>query len=402
MISLIRVLILLELILLPLLPATSQFGYEHIKILFFIFSTSLMVFIWMVLLLQGRLKVYWTIIKLLSFLFVTILLVSSIIALDPLASITGRDPYYQGWVVYGYLFLLSLVISTVGVDLKQLSLVFVSSSLLVSVVALRQWIELSVFHLQIPNYAGRVVSTFGQPNFYAGFLLFSLPFLYKLYQDSKKWWFLVGILVTGLGILSSQSRIAIIMVVILAIFSILRPLKNKLIVLFGGTILFIILLVMAGWYEKVYQQEFIEPNSQQWLIDNAPEKRIFIWPIVVEGIGKSWLFGYGLENLNPVFDKYLKFHGDRTPAYYGIKNLVVDRSHNYMLDLLVFTGVIGLIIWLLLVFRVLFVAKSNPLLFSGLVIYLVWVQLQNQSVAHLIYFWLLVGLTDGKVVDKRE
>ena len=36
---------------------------------------------------------------------------------------------------------------------------------------------------------------------------------------------------------------------------------------------------------------------------------------------------------------------------------------------------------------------KNVLVFS-LVLYLIWIQFQNQSVVHLIYFWLLVGMVD--------
>ena len=41
--------------------------------------------------------------------------------------------------------------------------------------------------------------------------------------------------------------------------------------------------------------------------------------------------------------------------------------------------------------------KSWPI-FASLILYLIWVQFQNQSIIHLIYFWLLAGIIDPDLV----
>jgi len=54
---------------------------------------------------------------------------------------------------------------------------------------------------------------------------------------------------------------------------------------------------------------------------------------------------------------------------------------NYTLDLLMFSGGLGFISWLLLITIVL---RKNirPLLLAGFIIYLIWIQLQIQSIVH--------------------
>lgn len=116
-----------------------------------------------------------------------------------------------------------------------------------------------------------------------------------------------------------------------------------------------------------------------------PEKRIYIWPVVGELITEKPLLGYGLENLRTVFPTA------DLASFHGIKNLQVDRAHNYILDLLFFSGSLGFLLWLWMVILLSRRAKSD-LLLSALVLYLVWALFQNQSVVELIYFWMLVGV----------
>jgi len=166
-----KTILLLIIFLIPLFGAVKSFGYEQIKILFFILSVSLIGFLWIL----RKPAIKWNAVKTYSALLVVVLF---------LTSVFGREPYFQGWVLYAYLCLFSLLVSQAQIKLEKWALVLCSSAFIVSLLAVKDWVLLNIFSQSVPVYAGRVVSTFGQPNFYAGFLLLSLPFSYYLFKTS--------------------------------------------------------------------------------------------------------------------------------------------------------------------------------------------------------------------------
>ena len=379
----------------PLVGFQPNLGYEGAKVFFFYLSLSVCALLWFILSFKNPLKISNSLIFKLSSLFLLSIMITSLVGIDPKASLIGKYPYYQGFILYAFLFFFYILISSLRVKLKDIAIALSASASLVSLLAIGQWVSLHLLHMNIPTYAGRVVSTFGQPNLYSGFVLFSLPFLFILSKDKKlRWWVLAGATVSFLAILISQSRAAILilcLILLLYLASRLR-IKKMMIISLSAAVIFITafsLTISSG----LFWEEVIMPGGNKWLIDNSPEKRVIIWPIIADFITKRPIQGYGLENLITTFPTYQRFHGDRSPAYYGIKNLVVDRSHNYSLDLLFFSGIFGFLVWILLIGLLFKKVKSKVLLVS-LIVYLIWIQLQIQSVVHLIYFWLLVGLID--------
>lgn len=398
--------LLLSLFLIPLFGAIGDFGYEQIKILFFIVSTTLIAIVW--LLKKPKLK--WTLIKAIAFIFIFVLFVTSVFGADRTASFIGREPYFQGWVVYAYLFVFSIVITSLDIKLRTYALVLSSSAIIVSLLGVVDWVLSNFFSMEVPTYAGRVVSTFGQPNFYAGFLLLTLPFSYFLIRSTNKkisYFGIVSGLISFAGIFVSFSRSAILLaliLLILALFSFLssprmRGSINNIISwipAFAG--MTVLVLALVG-------NEFIKPleTKNPDLTKDSVEKRAYIWPQAVTIAWQRPFSGYGLENISQAFNNYFVVNKHSlfeenlniSPVLISLKELNIDRSHNYLLDLLLFSGILGLSGWLGFIW-VLFGRARNVLLVS-LITYLVWTQFQNQSIVHLIYFWLLVGLIDRKL-----
>lgn len=402
MTNLVKLLILLELIILPVIPTTAGFGYEYIKVIFFIFINCLIGFLWVVLLTRRELTISWTKVKLLSLLFIVALLISSLAGVEPSFSLTGRAPYYQGWVVYVYCFLLALIISSLKFNLSELSVGFLTPSLFVAILAIRQWVQLNILHLAIPAYAGRVISTFGQPNFYAGFLILSLPLIWLNRDKNFRVWRWLGAVLSATAVILSQSRLAIglllLLVFALLLFKLKRKVKTPFLIILT---LFMLIPALLIGQSRLYTKEG-NVTTRFGTIDYSPQKRLLIWPVILDLAARRPLFGYGLENIGTVFGTNLhpetpgKFP---TNALVDLKNLYVDRSHNYLLDLLMFSGAAGLLAWLFIVGFLLLKAKG--VLKAGLAVYLIFSLFQNQSVVHLIYFWLILGLVD-KTIDKGE
>ena len=429
-----KILLLLNLFLIPLLGSTGDFGYEQIKVVFFIVSITLIGFVWVF----GKHKLKWNPIKIASSIFILTLFLTSILGINSRVSFLGNDPYFQGWVVYAYLFLFSFLISVSKLKLKLIALTLSFGSLFVALVAIKDWVLLTFFNSPVPTYAGRVVSSFGQPNFYAGFLLLTLPFSYYLFKGSTGisqghslstqgvtlyklsfFGFFSG-LISVAGIFVSYSRSAILLSLILLILGLIDQLKIKFrlglaVFMVIGVSILIALKLSSG----IMGNEVVKPvlTTNPDLTKEPVEKRVYIWPVALQITLQKPLTGYGLENISQAFSVYFQENKHPlfeenlqiSPVLISLKDLNIDRSHNYLLDLLLFSGLLGLLGWLGLLgvlFKKLgqtYHARGKFVLIVSLVTYLVWIQFQNQSIVHLIYFWLLVGLTDldvDKAADK--
>ncbi len=411
--SLVKTLLLFVIFLIPLLGASNAFGYEQIKVIFFIFSTSLAGFIWLL----GKPELKWSLVKIVSLVFILILLVASILGMDLRQSFLGSDPYFQGWLIYAYLGLFSVLVASSKISVRDYASVLVLSGSLVSVCAIRQWVAIDFFQAPIPTYAGRVVSTFGQPNFYAGFLVLTLPFSYFLFKNENKKLRMLGWgsgIISLVGILVSFSRSTILLALMLLILGLIDQLKIKLrasLVVLGVVFIsiFLALKFSSGIVGNEVSQPFQTRNPD--LTRESVEKRVYIWPEAAKIAWQKPFLGYGLENIGSSFSRYFTENKHALfeenlniqPVLISLKELSIDRSHNYFLDLLLFSGFPGLLAWLILVGVLFWKLKQNTkyttivgrnVLLVSLIVYVIWIQFQNQSIAHLIYFWLLVGLID--------
>lgn len=400
MLRLIKAILLFAVFLTPLLQAKHPFGYEQMKVLFFMSALILCVVLLFVYSLKSSNNVFLRLkfIDKKALLFIILLFVASIFGINPVASIFGIPSYYQGFILYLFLFIFYMLIKIIKISTKDYALTLSLSSLVVSFDASLEWIQLHVFHLAIPTYNERVVSTFGQPNLYSGFLLLTLPFSVFLFSISKKSLkIIMGIIIfINIGaIVISESRASIILLILLFAFYLFKLGKRfgvflKLTIIFTlfSSVLFAFIIL-----PRLIVREIIDPLNGQWVKKNAPEKRILIWQVAVKQILSDPLLGYGLESFRNVYKDYFNKSSETyDKAFQNRKNLVVDRAHNYILDLFVFSGV-GAIIWISLILSLSGRAKSS-LFFISLLLYVVWVQIQIQSVVHLIYFWALTALIE--------
>ncbi|MDO8638935.1 MAG: O-antigen ligase family protein, partial [Candidatus Daviesbacteria bacterium] len=357
-----KVILLLIIFLTPLLTPFADFGYEQVKVLFFIFMITLAGFIWISL---GKNLIKLTKIKIAGICFILALLVTSLTGLNSQVSILGTEPYYQGWILYVYLLLFALMISSVKIKMEYWAAVLMGAAFLVALFAIKDWVLLNFFHQDIPTYAGRVVSTFGQPNFYAGFLLLSLPFCWGRLGR----WGILGVLGIIGGILVSGSRTAIILLPFLLLSLIIR--KKK--ILFLGFL--IGLLIFLKFFSGLIYQEIIDPQKVGKMVmtnnfDNSVEKRYYFWPLLWKIIEEKPFLGYGLENIYSAYAYYFEINKhilfelnpNQSSVMYRLRDLGINRSHNYALDLLLFSGILGFLSWGFLVCLMIKKAKSRELL----------------------------------------
>lgn len=400
--SLLKNLIFFSLFLIPLLPASFGFGYEHIKVIFFIFFVNLLILLF--ILSSNKFQISKTNINFAALFFISILLITSLTGININQSLFGTSPYFQGWIVYLYLFIFSLIISLIKIDVLDIFKVLALSSIFVSIISIRDFIFLNLNNTDVPIYAGRVISTFGQPNFYASFLLMNLPLIYFLYKkqtDNFKNIAYISLVLSLLGILVSQSRSAFLILATIVLFFLINKSSFKKIIYSLITItvlfsLFISIYTKSGFFWK----EIVEPRTNQWLLSHSPSKRTYVWEISAELFKQRILLGYGLENIETAYSDFFKnldYNFVKVPYYYSLKDLSVNRSHNLILDILLFSGVGGLVAWIFLNIFVLKKLNASKLphskyLITGMLIFLFWTMFQNYSIIQLIYFWTLVGI----------
>jgi hypothetical protein len=115
-IFLLKLLLAAILLLTPIIPAQYGFGYELVKILVFLVLVIVSGLIFTSLVVDKKITIRWTRIKLVSLLFVVCLTITSFSGVHPTDSLTGQYPYFQGLIVYWLLFLFSLIVSGINPD----------------------------------------------------------------------------------------------------------------------------------------------------------------------------------------------------------------------------------------------------------------------------------------------
>ncbi len=95
---------------------------------FFILSISLIGFIW----LFTKPKLNLDLIKIASLVFILVFFIASGLGIDFRSSFLGKEPYFQGLVLYAYLFLFSLLVSSLTIKLDCIAAVLTGSATIVS------------------------------------------------------------------------------------------------------------------------------------------------------------------------------------------------------------------------------------------------------------------------------
>ncbi|HOL21910.1 MAG TPA: O-antigen ligase family protein [bacterium] len=316
--------------------------------------------------------------------FVIWLLVSSFIA----PSGYGAAQTLENYILY---FLVFLVALNIKLDRKDIFL-WISSGFVASVIALG-------------NFAGPrryVISTFGNPNFFAGHILMLFPLICALclLKDNRKIernLLLAFAIVCFLSILATKSRAAILASIFSIATLVFLNYKRKDIKRYSGyTVLFIAIV-------------FSFPRFYHWLITNI---RWYIWRGAFRMIKLKPITGWGLGNF-PFFYPYYRIREyflqpESTP--------VTTQVHNEYLHIWVETGLIGLFLFWGLVLIIIIASihkREGNENFDGLCLKgciagisavlvdnIFSTNLRNPSTA--MYFWFLLGVSAGYIKNRKK
>lgn len=286
-------------------------------------------------------------------LFLVTLTVSSVLGIHPMESIVGGSYRHQGVIFFFAIWLIGKTIYVLGPKAKNrltkiLPLIIIAECVI-------------VFAQKLFNFStllGRPLGTLGEPNAVAGLLAMGASFV------GVHLWVLVVLAIIFLN--SRTGFISFLPVVLTKIKKI--PRKILLVAIPIGLLIFI-------------SASYFRPESR------VEDRKLFA-KIAVSAIAKKPILGYGAETGEVIYDNYFK--SIREP----LVGIIVDRSHNLVLDLLLWSGVVGttfFVIWFYQRTKVYFLAKKWDKI-ASLASFLLYSFLQPLSVVHWLFLVIIFDL----------
>lgn len=316
----------------PLLFASGF--WEGAKIYSFFGLIVFVIAIWLIKLKQKLIKSFEAS-DLLYLFWVLVLLFSSFFSVQPIESLVGGQYRHQGVLFFLGLWMILKTLKLVSFEKREKLLKFLAYSVIF------ESIFVIIQKLFLPSLVlfERPLGTFGEPNATAGFLAISSVFaLTQLIEWKKPIAFtlvFVAIVATG----SRSGLFAFFLITAFYIFVKQKTTKSKFVLNIKSVLLlgFVAIVSMS-----LIQQNFLSRGVSEF------ENRGVLTKYALEAIKQRPIFGYGAESEVEIYDKY--FARDEKPLY----DLSIDRSHNLFLDITLWSGVIGLILfmsWLILTVR---------------------------------------------------
>jgi len=298
-------------------------------------------------------------------LYIVTVFISSLLADSFYFSFWSNNERSEGLLLLLHLLLFLVVLSGFFRKIKDWLIIFEASflsSMLVSLFALGQYLNIG----WILESAGgtRLTSTIGNAGYVAGYLIFNIFFGLLLFCLRKniylRSYYILGVLLQIFVVFNTLTRGGILALsfstaVFIGYLGFVQ-FKDKKLVRNTGVI-----LLFAG----IIFTSFIFLNKQDNWIKNSPilnrvstisiesttaQNRLMTWQSSYQGFKEKPILGYGYENFYQVFDKYFN------PQIYKKAGSVVwfDRAHNIVFDRLITGGLIGLLLYLALLFAPLY------------------------------------------------
>lgn len=382
-----RITLLIGILLLPFVFNTKGFiSHEIPKVYFFnrwseILMLTALIYVWKE---KDKLSI---LLPTLLTAYVATAFLSSFLGVDLIKSLYGNFYRDDGLLTLLHLLGFALAVNLVWQPQWRLQVIKVlgASSVLLSILIFASiTININQIHSILSKGIG---STFGNPNFLAGYLLITLPFtLFEASRLKTKFW-IWGAVLQLLGILATKSLAGIIGLFFLAFLILWRKFNYSKKVLVLAGLIIIALSVVWGWQYWRYYHNPTDPG----LINTRYEGRERILTKGVLAFLKKPLTGWGWSN----FDK--AFQAVEWPIKYK-HDVYVDKAHMALLEIMVTTGVLGTVIYLMIVgygIRKLWTwrkTKTGSVFLSSFLLFLFHSQTNIISINEEMVFWLILGI----------
>ncbi|MBL7141891.1 O-antigen ligase family protein [Patescibacteria group bacterium] len=353
-----------------------------------------------------------------------------------LAAVFSQSPHYSFWGYYsrkmGYLiwlhfFAFFLILFFNLKNKKQITRIFhiiVAATGIVVLYGFLQILGLDIFSWKESPFLGyRVFSTLGQPNFLASWLLLVIPVIFwalfiKTHKPFKQFFlrpvFICLFLLAIFVFILTQSRGGWIgfffafffFVIIFAWLKKQKRLTTLLLVLLFLSLIFVVALNLYPFPLNKGDNILVRRFKTLSHLTEAGQLRFIWWQNSLDLIKQKPVLGYGLETQHLNFVRYYR------PEFAALEaiNQIPDRAHNDILDILLTSGLLGLVSYLFLIGSVFWLGlrhifKPNPqapkypstqvmvlVLLTGLTGYLISLQFSFHVIPTAIYFWAYLAI----------
>lgn len=293
-------------------------------------------------------------------LWIVVLTVSSIFGIHPIDSLIGGSYRHQGVIFFIALWVWGKSISMFTKKQKK----YLKKGLIAALL-----IESAIILFQVVSgkgiYFGRPMGTFGEPNAVGGFLALSPFFTTNPFL----------LLLIFASILLTQSRTAIIalFVSLLGIFK-FKGIKKQFV--FVGLLIVVTTSVFLLWQKRKLPESIY-----------GFEDRSVYAAMALKSIWQKPILGHGAESGEKVFGQMFL---DKEII---LGNFMVDRSHNLFLDVAMWSGILGLIPFLIYVFGNMYMIyqKRQMSKLFPILGFLTFSFFQPLGVVHWILFFLMLN-----------
>ncbi|MEK7643487.1 MAG: O-antigen ligase family protein [Patescibacteria group bacterium] len=278
-------------------------------------------------------------------LFMVALFISSIAGVDSYHSFWSNYERMEGYITHIHLFLLFLVLVSVGGVFKNFWAYLVHGSIAVSAIAAVHGLLQARGVLEILGES-RPFARFGNSIYLGIFLLFHLFLLAYCalrvrYRGARVAYgvlagveFITFVLVASRGAFVGFVVGALVGLIVAAIMTRKRWVQIAVPVSIGVVGLFALIIFRHPNNPIVRNVELFSRFSSVNVSALSNDPRVMIWGIGWEGFKERPIFGWGPENFIVVYGKYYN------PNLYGNEPWF-DRTHNMLLEWLVAGGVVG-------------------------------------------------------------
>ena len=250
-------------------------------------------------------------------------------------------------------------------------------------IALPAWLIVSCLAVQAVlsllidgGVGGRAVGTLGEPNALAAAIVFTWPFLFFTKKPVSVWIKTGAIFFVVFIVGLSGSRSGVIAFVLQSLFLLLCRFKS--LSLLKRIIICLCLLLCS------YALPFLQQSGPY-------EDRSDVWQSAVLA-GSHWpILGYGFGNIQYALTQ------ENIVLHNNLRGSLVDSSHNIFLDWWVEGGIIGVALFLAILFFVFkcFMQQNQLLHLTLLLGLLAALSFNPASVVSLVAFWWIIGQTTG-------